>query len=163
DRVTALQDTYSWTRAAGVRALGFQPVWTASLLVLVGAVSGASWSRLVQYGILGAALGVAMALMGLHTSVQGALRPVRAALAGDTGLGDSLPRSRPTFAAWLDVSILGSLFTFAVGGAMLADVLDRTSEYPVLFVAIGCFWTGLAAPITVGAIVSPSLRPIRDL
>jgi adenylate cyclase len=33
----------------------------------------------------------------------------------------------------------------------------------VLFVAIGCVWTALAVPITVGAIVSPSLRPIRDL
>jgi adenylate cyclase len=163
DRVKALQDTYTWTRAAGVRALVFQPVWTASLLVIIGMVSGASGSRLVQYGILGLALGTAMALMGLHTSLQGALRPVRAALAADTGLGDTLPRSRPTFAAWLNVSILGALFTFAVAGAMLAVVLDRTREYPVLLVAIGCVWTALAVPITVGALVSPSLRPIRDL
>jgi class 3 adenylate cyclase len=59
--------------------------------------------------------------------------------------------------------MLGSLFTFAVGGAMLAVVLRRASEAPVLFVAIGCFWTILAVPITVGGIVSPSLRPIRDL
>ena len=163
DRAKALQDTYTWTRAAGVRALAFQPVWTAVLLVAVGVVAGASGSRLFQYGILGAALGVAMALIGLHTSVQGALRPARAALAGQTGLGDALPRSRPTFAAWLNLSILGSAFTFAVGGAMLAVALDRTGQVPVLFVAIGCVWTGLAVPITVGGIVSPSLRPIRDL
>ena len=38
--------------------------------------------------------------VGVHSFVEGALRPVRAAIAGDTGIGDSLPRSRPTFAAW---------------------------------------------------------------
>jgi adenylate cyclase len=163
DPAEALQATYTWTRAVGVRALWFLPVWTAVLLAVVAAVSGASASRLVQYAILGSAIGIAMALIGVHTSVQGALRPVRAALAGQTGLGDALPRSRPTFAAWLILSLVGSFFTFAVGGAMLAVVLNRTSEVPVLFVAIGCVWTALAVPITVGAIVSPSLRPIRDL
>ncbi|OBJ11036.1 adenylate/guanylate cyclase domain-containing protein [Mycobacterium sp. 1465703.0] len=163
DRVKALQDTYTWTRAAGVRALAFEPVWTAVLLMVIGVVSGASRPRVFQYGILGAALGIAMALIGVHTSVQGALRPVRAALGGDTGLGDTLPRSRPTFATWINLSVLGSLFTFAVGGAMLAVLLRRASEVPVLFVAIGCFWTVLAVPITVGGIISPSLRPIRDL
>ena len=163
DRAKALQDTYTWTRAAGVRALWFQPVWTAALLVVVAAVSGASGSRPFQYAAVGAAMGVAMALIGLHTSLQGALRPARAALAGDTGLGDALPRSRPTFAAWLNLSMLGSFFTFSVAGAMVAVALDRISEFPVLFLAIGCVWTGLGVPITVGAIVSPSLSPIRDL
>src|SRR5689334_16368712 len=156
DRGKALQATYTWTRAVGVRALWFLPVWTAALLAVVAAVSGASASRLVQYAILGAATGIAMALIGVHTSVQGALRPARAALAGETGLGDTLPRSRPTFGAWLILSLLGSFFTFAVGGAMLAVVLDRASEIPVLFAAIGCLWTALGVPITVGAIVSPS-------
>jgi adenylate cyclase len=163
DRAKALQDTYNWTRAAGVRALAFEPVWTAVLFAVIAAVSGASNLRLAQYGAVGAALGIAMALIGLHTSLQGALRPARAALAGSTGLGDALPRSRPTFTTWLELSLLGSFFTFAVGGAMLAVVLGRTSEVPALFIVIGCLFTALAVPITVGGIVSPSLRPIREL
>jgi adenylate cyclase len=105
-----------------------------------------------------------MALMGIHTSVQGMLRPARAALAGDTAIGDALPRSRPTFAAWLNLAILGAVFTFAVAGALLAVVLGRTSEYPVLaVVATASAWTVLAAPITVGQIIAPSLQPVRDL
>ncbi|MBE1547685.1 class 3 adenylate cyclase [Mycobacterium sp. OAS707] len=164
DRAQALHDTYTWTRAAGVRALWFQPAWTAVLLVVVGAMSQASGARLIEYGILGATLGVAMALMGLHTSVQGMLRPARAALAGDTAIGDTLPRSRPTFAAWLNLAFLGAIFTFAIGGALLAVVLDRTSDFPVLTVVVtACAWTAFAVPVTVGVLIAPSLRPVRDL
>jgi len=163
DRVRALKDTYTWTRAVRTRSLVFQPAWIAMLLVVVGALSGADASRLIQYGVLGAALGFSMNLIGLHTFTQGALRPVRAALAGDTGIGDGLPRSRPTFAAWLELSMMGCMFTYAVGGAMLAVVVTQTRDTPVLTVLIGCVLTGLMAPITVREIVSPSLKPIRDL
>jgi class 3 adenylate cyclase len=164
DRAEALKDTYTWTRTAGVRALWFQPVWTAALLLGVGAISAASGARLIEYGILGGALGIAMALMGLHTSVQGMLRPARVALAGDTDIGDALARSRPTFAAWLNLAILGAVFTFAVGGALLAMVLNRSTQFPVLaVVATACGWTALALPITVGQVIAPSLRPLRDL
>ena len=38
------------------------------------------------------------------------MRPARVALAGDTGIGDSLPRSRPTFAAWSNVLMLAVTF-----------------------------------------------------
>jgi len=164
DRAGALEDTYTWTRAAGVRALWFTPFWVALLFAVVGAIAGASGSRLVQYAILGAASGISLTLIGFHTAVQGALRPARAALAGDTGIGDALPRSRPTFAWWLDLSMLGSMFTYAVLGAMLGGLLNRAFEDPAVSVVIGCALTlGLGAPITVPAIVSPSLRPIRDL
>ena len=149
DRAEALDDTYTWTRAASVRALWFQPAWTAVLLVAVGAMSQASGARLIEYGILGATLGVAMALMGLHTAVQAMLRPARAALAGDTAIGDTLPRSRPTFAAWLNLAFLGAIFTFAIGGALLAVVLDRTSDFPVLTVVVtACAWTAFAVPVS---------------
>jgi adenylate cyclase len=96
--------------------------------------------------------------------VEAALRPARVAIAGDTGIGDSLPRPRPTFAAWSNVSMLAAAFLFAAAGAMLAVVFDRASEVPVLCVVIGCALTlGFAGPITVAAAFSPSLRPIRDL
>ena len=62
DRAEALQDTYTWNRAVGVRALWFFPVFAALLLIGVGVIAGASGSRLVQYGIIGAApAGIGMA------------------------------------------------------------------------------------------------------
>ena len=139
-------------------------VWAALLSVVVGAIAGGTGSRLVQYGILGAVVGTAVQLIAIHSFTEAALRPARVAIAGDTGIGDSLPRSRPTFAAWSDVSMLAVAFVFAVAGAMLAAVFDRASEVPVLCVVIGCAMTvGFAVPITVGTAFSPSLRPIRDL
>ena len=165
DREAALEDTYTWSRAVGVRSFLFFPVWAALLLIVVGVIAGASGSRLVQYGIVGAAAaGIGMVLIGTHTFGQGALRPARAALAGDTRIGDALPRSRPTFAAWLDLAMLGSMLVFSVIGAMLGAVLGRGSEAPVVAVVIGCALTlGVGVPITIGAVVSPSLQPIRDL
>ena len=71
---------------------------------------GRRGSRLVQYGILGAAFGAAVQLIGVHSFVEAAMRPARVAIAGDTGIGDALPRSRPTFAAWSNVSMLAVAF-----------------------------------------------------
>ena len=164
NRAGALQDTYTWTRAAGLRALWFTPFWAAMFFVVVAEIAGASGPRLVQYAILGAATGMSLTLIGIHTAVQGALRPARAALAGDTGIGDAIPRSRPTFAVWLNLSMLGSMFTYAVAGAMFGALLNRGLDNPAVSVAIaGALTLGLGVPITVAAIVSPSLRPIRDL
>ena len=80
------------------------------------------------------------------------------------GIRDSLPRSRPTFAAWSNLSMLAVAIVFAVAGAVLAAVFDRVGEVPVLFVVTGFGLTlGFAVPMTVGAAFAPSLRPIRDL
>jgi class 3 adenylate cyclase len=164
DRARALDATYTWAREAVVRAMGANAIGLARLLIVVGAIAGASESRLVQYGILGAVFGAANLLVAVHSFVEAALRPVRVAIAGDTAIGDSLPRSRPTFAAWSSLSMLAAAFVFAVAGAALGAVFDRVSEVPVLCVVIGCVLTvGFAVPITVGAVFSPSLRPIRDL
>jgi adenylate cyclase len=164
DRARALDATYSWTRGAVARAVAFNAVWAGLFSVVVGAIAGASGSRLVQYGILGAVFGTTVQLGAVHSLAEAAVRPARAAIAGDTGIGDSLPRSRPTFAAWSSVSMLAVVFLFAVDGAMLAAVFDRAREEPVLFVVIGCaLMLGFGVPITVGAVFAPSLRPIRDL
>jgi adenylate cyclase len=94
----------------------------------------------------------------------GAARLARDAIAGDTDIGDSLPRSRPTFAAWATVLMVAVMFTFAVDGAMLAAAFDWVLKEPVLFVVIGCALTlGLGLPVAVGLAFSPSLRPVRDL
>src|ERR1700757_3098290 len=124
DRATALEATYTYARRAVPRALWGTAVWFALLGVVVGAIAGASGSRLIQYGILGAVAGAAGQLIGGHSFAEAARRPARVAIAGDTGIGDSLPRSRPTFAAWSSVAVFGTVFVFAVDGAMLAAVFD---------------------------------------
>jgi adenylate cyclase len=164
DRATALEATYTFTRRAVPRALWNAAVWFALLFVIVGAIAGASGSRLVQYGILGFAVGAVTQLIGVHSLLEAAARPARVAIAGGTGIGDSLPRSRPTFAAWSSVTVLATAFVFDVGGLMLASVFDRASAQPVLFLVIGfAFAVGFGMPITVGIAFAPSLRPIREL
>jgi adenylate cyclase len=164
DREEALKDTYIWSRAAGVRVLWLMTVWAAVFFVVVGAIAGTTRSRLIQYGILGAAVGAAAGLIAVHAFAQGAMRPTRAALAGDTAIGDTLPRSRPSFGAWLELSVLGAVFMFSATAAMLGVASDRGSVVPLLCVVIASALTlVLAVPITVGAMVSPSLHPIHDL
>jgi adenylate cyclase len=164
DRARALDATYAWTRTAGARAVWANAVFIALLSLLVGAIAGATGSRLVQYAMLGAAVGISVVLISMHSFPEAALRPARVALAGDIGMGDALPCSRPTFAAWSNLTVLAAAFAFAVTGAMLAAVLDRVREAPVLIVVIGC---GLvlffAVPLTLGIAFSPSLQPLRDL
>ena len=163
-RARALDATYAWARGAVARAVGINLVLGALLLVLVAAIAGATGSRLIQYGVLGAVLGAAIVLGALHSFGEAALRPARLAIAGDTGIGDSLPRSRPTFAAWSNLAMLMAVFNSAVGGAMLAAVIGRASEVPVLAGVIGAALTlGFGVPIVVGSAFSQSLRPIRDL
>jgi adenylate cyclase len=164
DRARALNATYAWTRALVARVVGANAVLIALLFVVVGAIAGATGSRLVQYAIMGAASGFAVVVIAVHSFPEAAVRPARAALAGDSGIGDSLPRSRPTFATWSNVSMLTGAFSFAVAGAMLAAVFHRVSEVPVLCIVIGVALTlGFGVPITVGTGFAPSLRPIRDL
>ncbi|MGE5695725.1 MAG: adenylate/guanylate cyclase domain-containing protein [Candidatus Sericytochromatia bacterium] len=163
DRTSALYATYTYSRLAIVRGVAANAIWAAAVFVVVGAIAEATLSRLAQYGILGASFGASAQLIGVHSFVEGALRPARVAIAGDTGIGDSLPRSRPTFAAWSNISMLAVAFSFAVGAAMLGAAFSQVREKPVLAVVIGCMAIGFAVPITVGAGFAPSLRPIRDL
>ncbi len=164
DRRKALEATYTYARGAVVRGAAGNIVGAAALLLVVGASAGATSSRLAQWGIIGASVGLSQSLIGLRGFVEGALRPVRAAIAGDTGIGDSLPRSHPTFATWSNLTMVTVAYVFATGGAMLAGVFNRVSEFPVLCVVIGSAMTlGFVVPITVSTSFSPSLRPIRDL
>ncbi|OBG25796.1 adenylate/guanylate cyclase domain-containing protein [Mycobacterium sp. 852002-51057_SCH5723018] len=164
DRATALEGTYSYARRAIPQTVWGTGVWAAALAVVVGTVAGAPSSRLVQYGILGAFLGTAVQLVAYRSIVEGTMRPPRIALAADTGIGDSLPRSRPTFATRSNVSMVAVAFGFAVGGALLASALDTVRELPLLSLVLGFTLTlGFAVPISVGIGFSSSLRPIRDL
>jgi hypothetical protein len=100
DRARALEATYAWARGAVARAVVGNAVWAALLSVIVGVIAGATGPRLVQYAILGAVVGIACQLIAVHSFAEAPMRPVRIALAGDTGIGDALPRSRPNFAPW---------------------------------------------------------------
>ncbi len=164
DRATALEATYTYARTAPSRVVWATGVWAAVLSVVIGAIVGAPWSRLIQYGIRGAVIGTAVQLVAYHSIIEGMMRPVRIALVGDTGIGDSLPRSRPTFAARSNVSMVAVALGYAVGGAMLATAFNSVSDAPILSVVIGCILTvAFAVPVTVGLGFSQSLQPIRDL
>ena len=87
DRRTALEATYSRARAATVRQLVGTPVWGAVLLIVVGVIAGATLSRLVQYGIVGAGFAAAVQLIQAHNGIEAAFRPPRVALVGEHGHG----------------------------------------------------------------------------
>lgn len=164
DRATALEGTYRFARGATCRAVWGTGAWAAALSVSIGAMAGATWSRLGQYAILGAIVGTAVQLVAYHNIVESAWRPARVALAGDTAVGDSLPRSSPTFAARSNVSIIAVAFAYGVSGALYAAVLKSVDEKPILSVVIGAALTVIfAVPVSVGLGFSPSLQPIRDL
>ncbi|BBY79869.1 HAMP domain-containing protein [Mycolicibacterium pulveris] len=164
DRAKALRATYTWTRAAVPRMVVSNCIAVGLLSVIVGAVAGAPTDRLIGYAVLGAFAGTSFALTAAHGFAEAAIRPARVAIAGDTGIGDDLPRSRPTFAAWSNVMVLAGTFSFAVYGAMLAAVFGNAPANPVLFVAIGCALTLVfGVPYTLGMNFAPSVRPIRDL
>jgi hypothetical protein len=71
DRTSALDATYTYSRRAVARGLGSIVVWGALLFVVVGAIAGATLSRLAQYGILGASFATAAHLIGVHSFYGG--------------------------------------------------------------------------------------------
>ena len=162
--MTALQATYTWARRTVLRAVAGTGVSVGATAVAVGAVAGAGAPRLAQYALLGAAVGIGVQLVGVRSFLEGAIRPVRMAIAGGSGIGDSLPRARPTFSSWSNVAMLGAVFGNAMSGAMLGAVLMRGGGEPVIAVAIGAAMTvGYAVPLNVGAAFSQSFLPVRDL
>ena len=163
-QASALDATYAWARGTVARAVAFNAAWTGLLSLVVSTIAGATWSQSVQYGVLGALMGTAVVMSGVHGTAEAAVRPARMAIAGGTAVGDNLPRSRPTFALWSSVALLASSFLFAVDGTMLVVAFPWAREQPVLFAGIGCALViGFGMPMTVGAALAPSLRPIRDL
>ena len=61
--------------AATSRAVWVYGVVAAVLSVVVGVIAGATWSRLLQYGILGAVVGVAVQLIAYQSIVEALMRP----------------------------------------------------------------------------------------
>lgn len=162
DRESALRATYAYGRRVIARAVVATFVWAAALFVGVGMIAGASGSRLVQYAIMGAIAATAGQLITVHSFTEGTLRPIRAALTSGVEIGDSLPRSRPTFAAWTITAIPAVGFAFTVLGALLGDVFDVARRGPALAVVLGGALVVVSGP-SIWAAYSPLLQPIRDL
>ncbi len=162
DRESAMHASYTYARSVIARAVVATVVWVAALFVGVGMIAGASGSRLIQYAILGAIAGTSGQLITVHSYVEAVLRPARAAIASGTEIGDALPRSRPTFATWTNVAMLGIGFAFAVSGALLGAVFDVGRHGPVLAIVIGSALV-LVTGASLLAAYSPLLQPVRDL
>ncbi len=162
DREGALRASYSYGRKLITKGLVFTCVWIAALFVGIGMIAGASGSRLIQYAILGAIAATAGQLITVHSYVESTLRPARAAIASDGGIGDSLPRSRPAFATWTNMAMLAVGFAFATAGAILGAVLDTARHGPALTMVIGGVLVLVIGP-SLWAGYSPLLQPIRDL
>ena len=164
DRTRALAATYAYSRGLTVRWLWATGPLVALLLAGVGAIAGASPMRLLQYGVVGLCIGTAVQLIAIRSVVEAAMRPVRTSLAGGADVGDALPRSSPTFADWSNASMIATAFGYAVFGAMLASVVPRTDEVPLMWVVIAAAATLVyAVPVSVGLGFSRSLQPVRDL
>jgi hypothetical protein len=88
DPASALEASYIWARRSSSRAVWSTGVWAAALAIVIAAITGATWSRQIQYVVLGAVVGVAAQVLAYHSIVDANQRPVRIAIAGDTGVGD---------------------------------------------------------------------------
>lgn len=161
DRESALRATYRYGRKVIAKGLLVTVFWCAALFAGVGMIAGASGSRLIQYAILGAIAGTAGQLITVHSYVEATLRPARAAIASDTEIGDSLPRSRPAFVTWTNVAMLAVGFAFAVAGAIMGAVLNVARHGPALAIVIGGVLVLVIGP-SLWAAYSPLLQPIRD-
>jgi adenylate cyclase len=162
DRECALRATYTYGRKVLARSVVVSMVWIAALFAVIGTIAGASGTRLIEYAILGAVAGTAGQLITVHSYVEATLRPARAAIVSAMQIGDSLPRSRPTFATWTNVAMLAVGFAFAVAGAILGAVLNLAAHGPVLAMVIGAVLVLVIGP-SLWAAYSPLLQPIRDL
>lgn len=137
DRVVALQSTYTYARRMSYRVFWTNSIMLGVLAFGVGVITGAPASRLVQYAIIGATYAAAAHLVGFHTASESGWRPARIDIAGDTGIGDSLPRRRPTFAARSNVAMLGVAFAFALLSALLATAVGKAAAVQVFSVDYG--------------------------
>ncbi len=145
------------------RALITNAVGFPLLLALVGVTTGATGPLLLQFALMGVPLGIAIQFVGMHSVPEAAMRPARMAIAGDTGIGDGLPRSRPSIVAWSNLSMLATTFAFTAGGVIMATIFHIGSEAPLMSIAIAGLSALAFVPLSIGAIFSPSMLPMRDL
>ena len=76
--------------------------------------------------------GRAATLLECTASREIAMRPVRVTLVEGTAIGDSLPRSRPRFAAWSNLAILAVAFAFSIATAMVTATFEQLGRSPAM-------------------------------
>lgn len=164
DPAQVLEATYVWSRQARVIATLAQTIIAAGQFAAIAAITGATGQRLAQYAALGAFIALALNGIGAHSIPESAIRPARVAITANTRLGEDLPSSHPTFAAWANGIVVAAACAFAAGGAMVAVLAGPVRENPILVAAIAIGLALLfAVPITVATSFAPLLQPIRDL
>ncbi|HJR25882.1 MAG TPA: adenylate/guanylate cyclase domain-containing protein [Acidimicrobiales bacterium] len=160
----ALESSYALARGTLVRGIVAFTGAGGVVGVVIATIAGATAGQVAQWWVAGSLAIMAVDLIALHSYVEGFLRPVRTAIIADADIGDGLPRARPSFATWSNVTLLATAWVFAAAGTAIGGVLDSAERHPIVAIAVA---TGLAlffvAPITLGAAFAPSLRPIRDL
>jgi adenylate cyclase len=163
DRRAALEGTYRYARTMMSRQIWSTAVWFAASCVLVGMVAGASGPRLAQYGVLGAIIGATIPVAVMQALAESIMRPLRVALAGESDIGDDLPRSQPSFATHVNVSTVTYIFIYTLTGALVVAISPHLGE-PVLCAAVAAVTAlVLGLPFAVGLGVAPRLRPVREL
>ena len=163
DTAPVLVATYAYGRRAVPESLVIFPAVAALLGAAVAVIAGASWTMALPYGMFFALAVLAAQWVAAHTLIEMQMWPIRAALGGD-GNGDALPRGRPTFATWSEVSMFAVSWVFCAVGSMLSLIVVRAPHAPVISIGVAvAFALVVAVPIAVGVGFAPSLRPIQDL
>jgi adenylate cyclase len=164
DRVEALASTYTYGRRVVARALTVVPAVGAVMGVIVGAICDADAGSLVQWGLVGGCTLLSVQLIPIHSYVESLFRPARRAIIGDSGIGDTMPRARPTFATWASIAVLSTVWIFTLVGALSGVIIHQASADPlvVLLIATGATLV-FGVPITLLSAFVPSLQPLRDL
>lgn len=160
----ALEGTYAFTRGLRLRSVSAWLVIPGLVATGAGLVSGARVGRALEYGIIGIGIGGGSILIAIHSLFEAAVRPVRREIGGNVGSGDHLPLARPTFATWSNITLLATVWSFALSGAVFGEVAGAITERPATATLIA---TGLllfaGIPITLTTSFSPSLQPLSDL
>ena len=164
DPYVALQGTYKYVHRIDGAGLYLESVAGMVYAAVAGAICGASKADIAVYAVIGLTSSIAVHILGTRSLTEAAVRPMRTALAGDTALGDELPRATPSFAQRSNRALLAATFYFALAGAFVASAIDESLVLPVIPLLIAVFYlVFFGLPITVGTAFGPSMRPIRDL
>ena len=164
DRVEALAATYAYARGVVARALTVVPIMGAVLGVVTASICGAGVGATVQWGVVGGLTMVAVQLIPVHSYVESLLRPARRAIIGTSGIGDSMPRARPTFATWASIATLATVWIFTLLGSFGGVLVHQADAHPTVALLIATAATLVfGVPITLFSTFVPSLQPLRDL
>lgn len=164
DPLTVLEGTYAYARGLVPTMVVTAAPLFALLSAATAGLDGMSASRVVQFGVVGAAFGWVFHLAGTRGYVEAAMRPIRLSLTAGSGIGDHLPRHRPSLVAWSATAVLATSFIFSLLAGLLVGAAADADLPPLVYLVIATALTVfVAVPTTVGAAFVPSLSVLREL